>query len=76
MSELPNQLGRLLIGIGLGLVVLGAVLLLVKRLGWDGQLPGDLVFRGRNWSHWIPISTCVVLSVLLTVLINILGRKR
>lgn len=41
-----------------------------------GKLPGDLDFGGKNWRVYLPIGTCVVLSVLLTLIMWILARLR
>ena len=71
---MTGQLGRLLLGIGALLVVVGGVLLLAERLGL-GRLPGDLVFGGENWRVYIPLGWMVLLSILLTVLLNLFLRR-
>jgi len=72
MSE---QLGRLLLLFGGILAVAGAVLLLAGKLG-IGRLPGDLVFGGEDWKVYLPLGWMVVLSVLLTVILNVFSRLR
>jgi hypothetical protein len=65
-------IGRLCVALGLGLVVLGGLLWLFGgRLGWLGRLPGDIRIGD---SIFVPITTCIVLSVVLTVVLNLLGR--
>jgi len=56
------------------LVILGLLMLAAagRELSW--RLPGDIHLRGRNWSFHFPIATCVVISLLLTALLNIIGR--
>jgi hypothetical protein len=56
------QLGKLFILSGLVLVLVGAVLMLGPR-----KLPGDIVYRGRNTTVYFPIVTCLVISVVLTL---------
>jgi hypothetical protein len=67
-------LGRLLIGGALVLLVLGGLFLLIGRLGMD-RLPGDLVFRRGNLTVFFPIGLMILLSVVGTVVLNILLRR-
>jgi uncharacterized membrane protein YidH (DUF202 family) len=67
-----SDLGRLLLLIGGAIVLLGLLLLVVGRLPFVGRLPGDLSFRRGNTSFYFPIVTCLVLSVVLTVVVNLL----
>lgn len=71
MSE---QLGRVLLLVGLVTAGIGLVLLLAVRLG-IGRLPGDIVWRGENWSVYIPLGWMILLSVVLTVVLNLLFRR-
>ncbi|MBI1724957.1 MAG: DUF2905 domain-containing protein [Candidatus Tectomicrobia bacterium] len=70
-----GQFGRMLILFGALLVVLGVVLTLAPRIPFLGNLPGDLHLRGKNWSFHFPIVTSIVVSVVLTVLLNLFFRK-
>ena len=70
-----GQVGRLLIGIGLALVILGGIMLLGEKLGL-GRLPGDWVYRKKNFSVYVPIATSIVLSLILTLLLNVWARRR
>jgi uncharacterized membrane protein len=67
-------LGKLLIGAALVLVVLGAIFLLLGRLGMD-RLPGDLVFRRGNFTVYFPIGIMILLSIVGTILLNVLFRR-
>jgi len=67
-------LGRLLIAIGILVVVAGVVLLVAGRLPF-GRLPGDLSWSRGNVSVLLPLGTSVVLSVVLTVVANLLLRR-
>ncbi len=70
-----TQLARLLIGAGVLLVLAGVGLLLVERLGL-GKLPGDLTVRGKNVTFHFPIVTSLVVSVVVTLLLNLWFRNR
>jgi hypothetical protein len=72
-----NDLGRLLIGVGLVLLIAGGLLLLVGRTGFPlGRLPGDISYRGRNLSVYFPLGTSILLSVLLSLVFYLLSRFR
>ena len=72
-----NDLGRLLIGLGLVLLVAGGLLLLVGRLGIPlGRLPGDISYRGRNLNVYFPLGTSLLVSVLLSLVFYLLSRFR
>jgi hypothetical protein len=67
-------LGRLLIGGALVLLVLGGIFLLLGRLGLD-RLPGDLAFRRGNFTVYFPIGIMILLSVVGTIVLNVLLRR-
>jgi hypothetical protein len=68
-------LGRLLIVFGLVIVLVGVVLLVADRIPEVGRLPGDLVFRRGPVTFYFPVATSIVLSVLLTILLNLFWRR-
>ena len=67
-------MGRLLVGGALVLLVLGGLFVLLGRLGLD-RLPGDLVFRRGNLTVYLPIGLMILLSVVGTVVLNVLLRR-
>jgi hypothetical protein len=72
-----NELGKLLLGIGLLLVLIGGLVLLAGRLGLPlGRLPGDFSYRGRNVSVFFPLGTSILVSVVLSVLFYLITRFR
>lgn len=72
-----NQLGKLLFGLGLALVVIGGVLMLAGRVGLPlGRLPGDFVYRGKHATVYFPLVTCIVISVVLTLIFYLISRFR
>ena len=70
-----QSVGKLLLILGLVLTIMGAALMLAGRLGL-GKLPGDLSFGGKNWRVYVPLGTCVVLSIILTIIMWIVFRIR
>jgi hypothetical protein len=70
-----NDLGRLLIALGVVLLIAGGLLLLLGRTGIPlGRLPGDISYRSKNVSVYFPLGTSIVLSVLLSLVFYLLSR--
>jgi len=67
MSLFQNP-GKTLIVIGICLVVAGLLLLLVGRIPFLGHLPGDISFKKDNFSFHFPLTTCLIISLLLSLL--------
>lgn len=70
-----GQLGRYLLVAGLLLAAVGALLMFGERLGL-GKLPGDIVLRRKNTTFYFPIATSIVVSLVLTVLLNLIFRRK
>jgi hypothetical protein len=72
------ELGRTLIGVGVVLVVAGLLVLAASRLGGLpfglGRLPGDIFIRRDNVSFYFPLTTSIVVSVVLSLLLYLLRR--
>jgi len=62
----PHHFGKFLVVVGVVLVATGLLLMAGGRLGL-GRLPGDIAYKGKNVQFYFPIVTCVVLSVVLTL---------
>ena len=64
-----RETGKILIVLGIVLACVGALLAFSGKLPFRlGRLPGDIVCQGRNGSFYFPVVTCVLLSVVLTLL--------
>jgi hypothetical protein len=68
------ELGRVIIFVGLVLVVIGGLAALGVRLPF-GRLPGDIAIEGDRGGVYIPIVTMLILSVVLTVVVNLFLRR-
>jgi hypothetical protein len=66
-----GTIGKVLVVAGLILVVVGAMLAVGEKTAFLGRLPGDVRFGGRGWPFYLPITTCAVLSLVLTLVINL-----
>jgi uncharacterized membrane protein len=69
-----DGVGKLLIGGAVVLLVLGGLLFLLGRFGVD-RLPGDLVFRRGNATFYFPIGIMILLSIVGTIVLNIVFRR-
>ena len=75
-----TAIGKVLIGIGVAIVVVGLLLVAGDRIpglggafSWLGKLPGDLSYKRDNVSFYFPIATSIVLSIVLSLVLFILG---
>jgi hypothetical protein len=67
-------IGKLFIGGAIVMLVLGALFLLLGRLGLD-RIPGDLVFRRGNLTVYFPLGLMILLSIVGTILLNFFLRR-
>lgn len=61
--------------IGIVLVLIGGFFLLMGKIPWFGRLPGDIVYRREGLTIFIPITTMILVSLILTLLLNIVWRR-
>jgi hypothetical protein len=72
-----NEVGRMLIGLGLLLLAIGVAVVLLGKIGVPfGRLPGDMSYRGKNVSFYFPLGTSILLSVVLSLVFYVLARLR
>ncbi len=70
-----NFLARFLMITGALLLGLGALLLLAGKLPFLGRLPGDIYVKRGNFTFYFPLATCILLSLLLTLFLNLFFRR-
>jgi len=69
-----TDLGKILIALGIVLVIAGAALVFAGKLPWLGRLPGDIVVRRDNFTFFFPLTTCIVMSLVVSLLLYWLRR--
>ncbi|HEV8530228.1 MAG TPA: DUF2905 domain-containing protein [Methylomirabilota bacterium] len=73
------DLGKMLLGVGLVMVLLGGILLLVSnfagKVPWLGRLPGDIYIERGSWRFYFPLGTSILLSVVLSLLVWLFSRR-
>lgn len=70
-----NEIGKVLVVVGIALVIVGALLWLGFGK-WLGKLPGDVNYTRGDFSFHFPIVTCVVISIVLTIILWLFQRSK
>jgi len=71
------EVGKLLVGLGLLLIVLGGGLWLAARMGVPlGRMPGDMAYRGKNVQVYFPLGTSILISIVLSAIFYLISRFR
>jgi hypothetical protein len=69
------DLGKVIVGIGVGIVLIGLAVMFLSRTGLPlGRLPGDIVYRGKHTTFYFPLATSILLSVVLTAVLYVIGK--
>ncbi len=68
MNSWLDGLAKILIYSGSVLLAAGAVVFVLSKLGFS-RLPGDIAFEGKNWKIFIPIGSCIIISIVLTLIL-------
>jgi len=69
------EFGRSLVFIGSILVGLGAVVMLIGKVPGIGKLPGDILIERKNVTFYFPIVTCIVISILFSIISWLIGKR-
>ena len=69
-----GPLGKMLILLGVFIIAIGVLLLIGEKIPWIGKLPGDLIIKKEKFSSYFPVTTSIVISIILTLLF-VLFRK-
>ena len=73
------ELGKMLVGVGVLLAIIGGLLVLSGSLGDKapplGRLPGDIHIQRGSWSFYFPLTTSILISVVLTLVLTFLSRR-
>ncbi|HDH09319.1 MAG TPA: DUF2905 domain-containing protein [Chloroflexi bacterium] len=71
-----EAMGKMLVFMGLLVVVMGLLLIFIPKLKvpFLGKLPGDIIIQRERFSFYFPIVTCIVISILLTIVLNVVIR--
>lgn len=70
-----QQIGRLLFFAGLVCAAVGALIFLAGKIPGLGRLPGDIIVQRKNFTFYFPLATSILISLVLTLLFWLLGRR-
>lgn len=69
-----TDIGRFMVMIGLVLVILGGLVIFLSKFTSLGHLPGDIFIKGEHGSFYFPVVSCIVISIILSVIMNLFHR--
>lgn len=69
-----NDVGKILVVAGLVLAAAGVILWSGFGRGWLGRLPGDIHYHRGNFSFYFPVVTCILLSIVLTIILRLFRK--
>ena len=67
-------LGKSLIILGIIIAAIGIILTFAGKIPWLGRLPGDLYFKRENFTFYFPLTTCILLSIILSLIFWLLKK--
>lgn len=73
---MPTFAGKLLILLGIIFILIGVAIVLKVRIPFLGRLPGDIRIERDGFRFYFPIVTCIVISILLSLILMLVARKR
>ena len=68
------MMGKMLIGMGIILILLGIVMTVGPKIPWIGRLPGDILIKKEHFSFYFPLTSCIIISIVLTLLFYLLRK--
>ena len=71
------DIGKMLVVLGIVIAAAGLLFMLLGRTNLPlGRLPGDILYRGKHTTFYFPLVTCILLSVVLSLVLYLIGRFR
>ena len=72
---MAGDIGKIIIFIGLLLVVIGFVWMVGNKLPFIGKLPGDIAIERKNYSFYFPVTTCIIISIILSFVLWFFNKR-
>lgn len=69
-----ESIGRMIISLGITLIIIGIIITFGNKIGL-GRLPGDIFIKKGNFTFYFPLLTSIIISILLTVIANLIFRR-
>jgi hypothetical protein len=75
MIDSIQYIGKFLIVLGISVAFIGALLMISVKISFLGKLPGDILIQKKNFTFYFPIATSIIVSLILTLLFWLFGRR-
>jgi DUF2905 family protein len=76
-TRLMWDIGRVLVILGIAVAIIGALIMVLGRSGLPlGRLPGDILYRGKNTTFYFPLTTSILISIVLSLIVFLVGRLK
>jgi uncharacterized membrane protein YkgB len=69
-----GALGKMLILLGVFIIIIGILLLIGDKIPWVGRLPGDMIIKKEKFTFYFPITTSILISIILTLLFTLFRK--
>jgi hypothetical protein len=70
-----EHLGKLLIGLGALIIIVGLILIMAPKIPFLGRLPGDIFIQRKNFTFYFPLATSLIISIILSLLLWFISKK-
>ncbi|MTI70946.1 MAG: DUF2905 domain-containing protein [Firmicutes bacterium] len=70
-----HTIGKFLIFIGLLIVFIGVIILIGQKIGL-GKIPGDIFYKKGNFTFFFPLMSCIILSIVISIILNIFNKLK
>lgn len=70
-----SQFGKIFLIIGLIVAGAGLLMIIGGKIPWLGKLPGDIFYKGERFTFYFPLTTSILVSVVLTLILWLINRK-
>ncbi len=75
MNHLLQDFGKILIILGIILALVGLLLTGLGKISFLGRLPGDIFIQKKNFSFYFPITTSILISILISLILYLISKK-
>ena len=69
-----ENFGKIILIFGFVLIIIGGIFIIFGRIPFFGKLPGDIYIKKENFVFYFPITTAILISLILTLILNIIGK--
>jgi Protein of unknown function (DUF2905) len=75
IQDTMGELGKSIILIGAVLIIAGIFMTIAGKIPGVGKLPGDILIKKENFSFYFPLTTCILLSIIISAIMCLVGKK-